>query len=68
LDPHAGSGTTLAVAVAHGREALGVELQPKYARMIVKRMATGARVLRRARPAPAAQARLFGDDPPLPEP
>ncbi len=37
-DPFAGSGTTLAVAVGHGRRAFGSELNPKYCRLIEKRM------------------------------
>lgn len=38
LDPFAGSGTTLMVAVEHGRHGLGIELNPKYAEMAHKRM------------------------------
>ena len=30
LDPFAGSGTTLAVALKHGRNAIGIELNPDY--------------------------------------
>lgn len=39
LDPFAGSGTTLAEAVAQGRHAIGVELNPAYVPLIDKRMA-----------------------------
>ena len=38
LDPFAGSGTTLQVAVANGRRAVGVELNPEYARLIDRRL------------------------------
>lgn len=38
LDPFAGSGTTLAVALEHGRQAIGIELNPDYAVMIERRL------------------------------
>jgi DNA modification methylase len=38
LDPFAGSGTTLAVAVGFGRSALGIELNPSYAELARRRM------------------------------
>jgi len=37
LDPFLGSGTTALVARAHGRHAIGVELNPDYAQMIFAR-------------------------------
>ena len=39
LDPFAGSGTTLAVAVANGRSAIGIELNPEYVPLIEQRIA-----------------------------
>ena len=39
LDPFAGSGTTLQVAVAHGRSAIGIELNPQYAELARRRLA-----------------------------
>lgn len=39
LDPFAGSGTTLAVAVKLKRRALGIELNPEYAKLAEKRLA-----------------------------
>lgn len=38
LDPFAGSGTTLAVAAALGRNAIGCELNPEYAEMARQRI------------------------------
>jgi DNA modification methylase len=38
LDPFSGSGTTGVVAMAHGRDYLGLELNPEYALMSEKRL------------------------------
>jgi hypothetical protein len=38
LDPFSGSGTTGAVAVRHGRNYIGIELNPKYAEMARRRI------------------------------
>jgi DNA modification methylase len=39
LDPFAGSGTTLEVAVANGRRGIGLELNPEYVRLAERRLA-----------------------------
>lgn len=41
LDPFAGSGTTLSVAVQLGRRAIGFELNPEYAALARKRVCSG---------------------------
>jgi len=38
LDPYAGSGTTLAVAVRRGSPAIGIELNPDYCRLAQRRI------------------------------
>lgn len=38
LDPFAGSGTTLVVAIDHGRHAVGIELNPEYAALARRRL------------------------------
>lgn len=41
MDPFAGSGTTLAVAVRYGRKFVGCELNPKYVKFIHRRVRRG---------------------------
>jgi DNA modification methylase len=38
LDPFMGSGTTLAVALTHGRRALGIDLNPAYLPLAQRRI------------------------------
>jgi DNA modification methylase len=38
LDPFCGSGTTGAMALKHGRQFIGIELNPEYLRLIQKRL------------------------------
>jgi len=38
LDPFAGSGTTMLEAVAQGRKSVGIELEPRYCRLALKRL------------------------------
>lgn len=45
LDPFAGSGTVGVVALRHGREFIGIELNPKYARMAKRRIFRSASLL-----------------------
>ncbi len=38
LDPFAGTGTTMIAAMKSGRNSIGVEIEPKYARMAARRL------------------------------
>jgi DNA modification methylase len=62
LDPFAGAGTVLKVAVRHGRRAVAVELNPAYGDLIRRRMAeVDAPLFADAATPPPAQASLFGE-------
>lgn len=41
LEPFAGSGSTIAAAVAHGRKVIAIEQDPKYCEIIVERIEKG---------------------------
>lgn len=51
LEPFLGSGTTLAVAIQHGRHGIGIELNPDYMELAKKRLAE-----------PVGVGGLFGPD------
>jgi DNA modification methylase len=48
LDPFLGSGTTGLVAVRHGREWIGIELNPEYAKIAERRISEESEQLRMA--------------------
>jgi hypothetical protein len=59
LDPFAGSGTVGVVCAWHARDFLGLELNPQYAEMARRRIATEGRLGRSAyRPEPPADGQL----------
>jgi len=49
LDPFVGTGTTLVAAAAAGRNAIGVEIDPAYARLARERLATSGDLFNRPR-------------------
>jgi DNA modification methylase len=64
LDPFAGSGTTLAVARGLGRNAIGIEINPEYVKLIEKRCALP---WERTTIDDEVQAELFTEQPTEPE-
>jgi site-specific DNA-methyltransferase (adenine-specific) len=64
LDPFAGSGTTLAVATALGRDALGIDLDERNVALAAKRVHDGPRKL--PRPTPPVRLRVTMPQPTLP--
>jgi DNA modification methylase len=64
LDPFAGAGTTGLVALQHGRDFIGIELNPEYADMARSRIETAVRLGFRApqsgHDVPDGQLDLFG--------
>jgi site-specific DNA-methyltransferase (adenine-specific) len=45
LDPFSGSGTTGEVALTHGRDYIGIELNPEYAALSEKRISNAIGML-----------------------
>ena len=45
LDPFAGSGTTVAVAISLGRQGIGIEINPEYCEMARKRVNDAPRAI-----------------------
>ena len=60
LDPFAGTGTTLAVADLHGRDAIGIDLDARNRDLYPRRREECARALFGMRPQMAGQLGLFG--------
>lgn len=66
LDPFSGSGTTGEVAIQHGRRYLGIELNPEYLQMSVRRLGRATRrhaIPLLTGPTRAHQPELFGEPP-----
>jgi len=59
LDPFCGSGTTCVAAKKLGRRYIGIEIDPKYARIAEARLANTPKPLFVPQPAPVEQAELF---------
>jgi hypothetical protein len=61
LDPFAGTGTTLAVADLHGRDAIGIDIDERNAALYPRRRDECARALFDVRPQMTGQLGLFGE-------
>lgn len=61
LDPFAGTGTTLAVADLHGRDAIGIDLDSRNRALYPRRREECARALFGTRPELAGQLGMFGE-------
>jgi len=61
LDPFAGTGTTLAVADLHGRDAIGIDLDERNRDLYERRRDECARALFDVRPQMQGQMGLFGE-------
>lgn len=64
LDPFMGSGTTAAVAIQHGRQFIGCELNPEYGPLQQERIKTGPAPVRKSAAAKKwveAQMKLFSE-------
>lgn len=62
LDPFAGTGTTLAVADCHGRDAIGIDLDERNRALLEPRVAEVRRTLFGVKPETPGQLSLLGDD------
>lgn len=60
LDPFAGTGTTLAVAHLHGRDAIGIDIDRRNAELYPARLAECRRALFGTKPETPGQMDLFG--------
>ena len=60
LDPFAGTGTTLAVADLHGRDAIGIDIDPRNPLLYDQRRAECARNLFGTQPEMPGQLDMFG--------
>ena len=61
LDPFAGTGTTLAVADLHGRDAIGIDIDERNRALYPRRRDECARALFDVRPQMTGQLGLFGE-------
>ena len=60
LDPFAGTGTTLAVADLHGRDAIGIDIDERNHALYPARLAEVCKALHGVKPQAPGQLDLFG--------